>query len=307
MSIEFHQERSLVRRIKNHTDGTTFLFGAAFSQAHNGGPGISSVEGVLDYIENYVKEKDDPQDLIDYHEELDGASAQEKYQKAFSIIASFYGQRAVNGIIRRVIESNMDEDGNHLIPQAIKDFVSGIKNNNFSVSNIITTNFDTLLEEEFKNQGIPCNSFSVVSDTQLQENINSNINIYHLHGIWNMGDTMHTTTQLQQSRARIEMSLQSLVGDDLVVVMAYGGWEDSFTRALATVVINSTSEYDILWSFFEPDPAKIEYSRKDLFDTLDDAISRGRVQFYLGIDCNSVFDKLGKVTSFKKKEQRNAN
>ncbi|MBF4355020.1 SIR2 family protein, partial [Vibrio anguillarum] len=102
------------------------------------------------------------------------------------------------------------------------------------------------------------------------------------------------------------MSLQNLVGDDLVVVMAYGGWEDSFTRALATVVINSTSDYDILWSFFEPDSAKIEYSRRDLFDTLDDAISRGRVQFYSGIDCNSLFDKLGQVNEIKKKELRNA-
>ncbi|MCV3265126.1 hypothetical protein OGZ01_31705 (plasmid) [Vibrio harveyi] len=69
-----------------------------------------------------MKEKDDPQDLIDYHEELDGASPQEKYQKAFSIIASFYGQRAVNDIIRRVVESNIDEDGNHRIPQAVKGF-----------------------------------------------------------------------------------------------------------------------------------------------------------------------------------------
>jgi len=115
---------------------------------------------------------------------------------------------------------------------------------------------------------------------------------------------MHTTTQLQQSRARIEMSLQNLVGDDLVVVMAYGGWEDSFTRALATAVTNSISEYDILWSFFESEAPKIEYSRKDLFETLDDAISRGRVQFYKGIDCNSVFDKLGQVNELKKKELR---
>ncbi|EOG9061915.1 SIR2 family protein [Vibrio fluvialis] len=305
MSVEFHPERSLVRRIKNHTDGTTFLFGAAFSQAHDGGPGIPGVEGVLRFIEDYVKEKDDPQDLIDYHEDLDGASSQEKYQKAFSIVAGFYGQKAVNDIVRRVVESNIDDNGNHRIPQAVKDFVSGIKNGNFCANNIITTNFDTLLEEEFANQGIPCNSFSVVADTQLQENINSNINIYHLHGIWDKGDTMHTTTQLQQNRARIEMSLQNLVGDDLVVVMAYGGWEDSFTRALATVVINSTSEYDILWSFFESDPAKIEYSRKDLFDTLDDAIARGRVQFYSGIDCNAVFDKLGQVNELKKKELRN--
>ena len=307
MPIEFHPERSLVRRIKNHTDGTAFLFGSAFSQAYKGGPGIPNVEGVLDFIEAYVKEKDDPQDLIDYYDELAGVNGQEQYQKAFSIIASFYGQGAVNDIIRRVVKSNIDEYGNHRIPQAVKDFVSGIKNGNFSAGNIITTNFDTLLEEEFKNQGIQYNSFSVVSDTQLQENINSNINIYHLHGIWERGDTMHTTTQLQQSRARIEMSLQNLLGGDLVVVMAYGGWEDSFTRALSRAVINSTSEYDILWSFFESDPAKIEYSRKDLFDTLDDAISRGRVQFYRGIDCNSLFDKLGHVNELKKKELRNAN
>ncbi|WP_318454463.1 SIR2 family protein [Photobacterium leiognathi] len=306
MAIEFHPERSLVRRIKNHTGGTTFLLGAAFSQTHNGGPGIPSVKGVLDFIESYVKEKDDPQDFIDYQEELNGTSPQEKYQKAFSIIASFYGQKAVNEIIRKVVESNIDKNDNHLIPQAVKDFVSGIKNNNFRVNNIITTNFDTLLEEEFQNQGIQCNSFSVVSDTQLQENINSNINIYHLHGIWDRGDSMHTTTQLQQSRARIETSLQNILGDDLVVVMAYGGWEDSFTRALATVVINSNSEYDILWSFFESEQAKIEYSRKELFDTLDDAISRGRVQFYHGIDCNSVFDKLGQVNEIKKKELKNA-
>lgn len=304
MPLEFHTERSLVKRIKNHKDGTTFLLGAAFSQAHNGGAGIPNVEGVLSFIEEYVREQDDPDDLIDYQNELEGVGSQEKYQQAFSIIAGSYGQKAVNEIVRRVVESNIDENGNHRIPQAVKDFVSGIKNNNFRVDNIITTNFDTLLEEEFNNQGIHVNSFSVVADTQLQNKVNDNINIYHLHGVWNCGDTMHTTSQLQQSRSRIEVSLQNLVGDDLVVVMAYSGWEDSFTRALAKVVTNSIAEYDILWSFFESEPAKIEYSRQDLFDTLEDAISRGRVQFYRGVDCNSTFEKLGQFSEVKKKEQK---
>jgi hypothetical protein len=302
MPLEFHNARSFVKRIKNHKDGTTFLFGAALSQARDGGAGIPNVTGVLNFIEQYVQAQDDPNDLIDYQEELNGVDPQEKYQQAFRIIAGSYGQNAVNEIVRSVVESNIDDKGKHLIPQAVKDFVSGIKNKKIRVNNIITTNFDTLLEEEFDNQGIHCNSFSVVSDTQFPNKVNDSINIYHLHGVWDKGDTMHTTSQLQQSRARIEMSLQNLVGDDLVVVMAYSGWEDSFTRSLATVVTNSNADYDILWSFYESKNAQIEYDRQELFTTLEDAISRGRVQFYSGIDCNSTFAELGHITELKKKE-----
>ncbi|WP_232610306.1 SIR2 family protein [Photobacterium phosphoreum] len=307
MPLEFHLERSLVKRIKKHKDGTTFLFGAAFSQAHNGAAGIPNVTGVLQFIEEYLQKQDDSEDLADYQEELEGVAPQEKYQQAFRIIAGSYGQKAVNEIVRSVVESNIDDNGNHIIPQAVKDFVSGIKNKNFRVDNIITTNFDTLLEEEFTNQGIDYNSFSVVADSQLPKKVNKNINIYHLHGIWDKGDTMHTTSQLQQSRARIEMSLQNLVGDDLVVVIGYSGWEDSFTRSLATVVTNPNANYDILWSFYESEPAKIEYDRQDLFASLEDAISRGRVQFYCGIDCNTTFEKLGHISELKKKELKRTN
>jgi hypothetical protein len=84
--------------------------------------------------------------------------------------------------------------------------------------------------------------------------------------------------------------------------MAYSGWEDSFTRSLATVVTNSKADYDILWSFYESTNDKIEYDRRELFTTLEDAISRGRVQFYSGIDCNTTFNNLGRITELKKKE-----
>ncbi|MCF2825716.1 MULTISPECIES: SIR2 family protein [unclassified Pseudoalteromonas] len=271
------------------------------SQANNGGAGIPNVEEVLGFIEDYVRKQDDLEGLTDYQEALSGVKPQDKYQQAFSIIAGSYGQGVVNEIIRNVVESNIDANGNHLVPQAIKDFVSGIKNNNFKVNNIITTNFDTLLEEEFDNQSIPYNSFSVVADTQFQNKVNDNINIYHLHGRWDQGDTMHTTSQLQLSRSRIEMSLQNLVGSDLVVIMAYSGWEDSFTRSLATAVTNTVANYDILWSFYESEAARIEHARQDLFSTLEDAISRGRIQFYCGVDCNTTFAQLSQVSEFKKK------
>ena len=132
--------------------------------------------------------------------------------------------------------------------------------------------------------------------------LNDNINIIHLHGVWDRGDSMHTTTQLQSDRKRIETSLQNLISDQTVVIMGYSGWEDSFTRSLAASVINNKSEYDLLWCFFEANDAVIEKDEKELFNKLGDAIRRGRIQFFKEIDCNSVFALLSKVSELKKKE-----
>ena len=192
MPIDLHLERVLVKRLKNNQGGATFLFGSAFSQNHNGA-GIPNVEGVLEFIEKFAEERDF---LEEYHEDAAGVAAKDRYQEAFNSVAGYSGQNSVNEIVRRVVESNIDEHGEHRIPQAVKDFATGVKNKNYRVTNIITTNFDTLLEEEFKAQGIRYNSYSIVSDTQLPEPANDSINIYHLHGIWDRGDTMHTTNQL---------------------------------------------------------------------------------------------------------------
>lgn len=180
--------------------------------------------------------------------------------------------------------------------------MTGVKQGCFKVENIITTNFDTLLEEEFKNQNIPVNSISIVADSHIQENYNDNINIIHLHGIWDKGDSMHTKNQLQTCRERIEISLQNLINDQTVVIIGYSGWKDSFNRSLATAVINNKSGYDLLWCFFEKTDAVIEKNEEALFRQLSDAISRGRIQFFNGIDCNSVFSKLSAISELKKKK-----
>lgn len=301
MTISFYNEKILVSRLNKSKKSTTFLFGAAFSQFTDGA-GIPNVDGVLKFIEDFAGEND----LLD--EFVEGSQAftsKDKYQESFNLIAGLCGQNAVNEIIRQVVKSNADEQGKQRIPQSVKDFVTGVKNENFPVENIITTNFDTLLEDEFTNQGIPFNSFSVVGDTQLHDGGNGNINIIHLHGVWDKGDSMHTTSQLQSNRERIEVSLQNLISDQTVVIMGYSGWEDSFTRSLASTVINNKSEYELLWCFFESNDADIEKYQVELFNKLRDAITRGRIQFFKGIDCNSVLAKLSKVSALKKKETLN--
>ncbi len=303
MSISFYDERILNIRLKKNNKGSTFLFGAALSQVTNG-VGIPNVEGVIEFIEEYAIEQE-----VDelYFEEAKGFSEQDRYQQAFSLIAGLCGQESVNEIIKRVVESNLDENGKHRVPKAVKDFITSIKNGNIVVNNIITTNFDTLLEEEFNNQGISVNSFSVVADTQLPNDINDNINIYHLHGSWERGDSMHTNNQLQSNRDRIETSLQNLIGNQSLVVMGYGGWDDSFTRSLASAVINTQLNYNILWCFYQGNNAVIEQREAPLLNRLNDGISRGRIQLYKGVDCNKVFATLAQVSAIKKRqiEQRN--
>ncbi|MBD1574087.1 SIR2 family protein [Vibrio sp. S17_S38] len=298
MSVSFYDERILNIRIKNNSKGSTFLFGAALSQITDG-VGIPNVESVLEFIDEYAIE----QEVYDhYFEEAHSFSEQDRYQQAFSLIAGLCGQESVNEIIKRVVESNIDENGRHRVPKAIKDFVASIKSGNIVVNNIITTNFDTLLEEEFRNQEIQFNSFSVVADTQLPNDVNDNINIYHLHGSWERGDSMHTTNQLQSNRDRIETSLQNLIGNQSLVVMGYGGWDDSFTRSLASAVINPQLSYNILWCFYEGNSAVIEQREAPLLNSLNDGMSRGRIQLYKGIDCNKVFATLAQVSAIKKRQ-----
>jgi hypothetical protein len=303
MTISFYNENILVSRLNKSAKRTTFLFGAAFSQITDGA-GIPNVDGVLKFIEDFADEND----LLDeYVESSQAFTSKDKYQESFNLIAGLCGQDAINEIILRVVKSNADEQGKQRIPQSVKDFVTGVKNEKIPVNNIITTNFDTLLEEEFTNQGISVNSFSVVADTQLYDEVNGNINIIHLHGVWEKGDSMHTTSQLLSNRERIEASLQNLISDQTIVIMGYSGWEDSFTRSLASTVINNQSKYELLWCFFESIDAVIEKQQVELFNKLRDAITRGRIQFFKGIDCNSVLAKLSKVSAFKKKRTTERN
>ncbi|WP_220496460.1 SIR2 family protein [Pseudoalteromonas sp. SG43-1] len=298
MMVDLHNKSILVSRLKKEKNGVTFLLGSAFSQITNGA-GIPNVDEVLKFIEDFANENG----LLDeYCKVSQTFSPQDRYQKSFSLIAGLCGQDAINEIIRRVVESNFDEDGKQQIPQAVKDFVSSVKNKNLHVKNIITTNFDTLLEEEFTNQGIHFNSFSIVADTQLDDEINSNINIIHLHGIWDRGDSMHTTSQLNSVRDRTETSLQELISKQTIAILGYSGWDDSFTRSLASTVINNKSNYNLLWCFFEANDAVIEKYQIALFNKLKDAITRGRISFFKGIDCNDVFKELSAVTELKKKE-----
>ena len=302
MSIQFFPENVLVQRLKSNTKGITFLFGSALS-AIKDGSGIPNVEQISEIIKQYASDCD----LLEYYmESIQTIDEKDRYQESFALLGAILGPDSTNDIVERVVKSNEDPDtGKQRIPQAVKDFVRCIKENKIKVNNILTTNFDTLIEEQFANEGIKYNSISIVSDSNIVDINNGDVNIIHLHGVWNKGDSMHTKNQLNSDRKLIEASLQNLLQNQSVVIMAYSGWIDSFTRSLASIVNNDQAKYNLAWCFYENNDAIIEKEAKELFETLTPAINRGRIQFFNGINCNSVFSKISVRSELKKKEISN--
>lgn len=300
MGLDYFNEKLLLRRLKSNENGT-FLFGSAIS-AIKDGVGIPNVSQVAEIIEDYAKELDL---FDDFKEHINSFNEQEKYQESFSFFSAIMGAASTREIIKRVVMRNYDiETGKHGIPKAIQDFVRSVKEKKIKVKNIITTNFDTLIEEQFKNEGIDYNSISIVSDSNILNNSNGFINIIHLHGVWNEGDTMHTKNQLESKRDKIEASLRNFLAEQHVVVMAYSGWVDSFTRTLANIVNDDKAEYNLAWCFYQAESGVIDRNAKGLIESLTPAINRDRIQFFKGIDCNNVFANLLSEVDSKKKESK---
>jgi hypothetical protein len=107
------------------------------------GKGIPGVDRASDFVLDYIKEKNDEDD---YYEYIGSKTSQEKYQHSMKYISDTFGQNAVNDIITKVVRSNIDESsGKSYIPPAVKGLAKIIEAG--KILTILTTNFDTLIEE----------------------------------------------------------------------------------------------------------------------------------------------------------------
>ncbi|EPU3936689.1 SIR2 family protein [Morganella morganii] len=297
MHIDFSDEKALLRRIKN-SDHVSFIFGSALSAKYDD-IGIPNVNEMTQMAIDYINESGQ-EDIDDYNLFMANNNSDNKYQETFHFIINNYGIDIANQIIKQAILSNVDKlTSEHKVTKPINDLAEKIKDNTLIVDHIITTNFDTLIEEGFKQKGIPFNGISIVSDSNINENNNNLPNIIHIHGSWDRSDTMHTKSQLNNNREKIESSLKRILNKNIIIVIGYGGWEDSFMRSISGVLNDDKAKYSILWCFYESDELKIK-SNTLFFSSLKDAISRGRITFYKGIDCHTFFEKLKKKTGLIK-------
>lgn len=76
------------------------------------------------------------------------------------------------------------------------------------------------------------------------------------------------------------------------MVVAYGGWDDVISTALANCFNDMQFEGSIRWCFYSDDESAVRVQNQALFDKFAPGINTGRIQFYRGIDCHVIFDKM---------------
>lgn len=294
----FSNSTSLRDRLKEDKRPITFVLGSAISRKINGS-GVADVTDIVSHLRNIIKEKNRTEK---YNTFLTENGLPDEYKSLFEYVAIAESQNRINEIIRELVISNIDKDtGKHKIPSAVSDFTSAIINQEYNVANIVTTNFDTLIEESFLESSVKTNSFTMVSDSHLPEGHNSDMNIFHIHGKWDRNDSMHSHSQLNVDRKKLEGSLHELFLNTSVVIMAYSGWEDSFMRTLSNIVNHPNADYNIAWCFYQNANDAIEKSFGSWFEKLESAQSRGRIQFFKGIDCTTFFKVEQPANEQKKK------
>ncbi|MCK0128171.1 SIR2 family protein [Erythrobacter sp. F6033] len=311
--IRFYDEDALLYRLHEgvgeSNKGVVFVVGAPITAPTDEHSGVTDVEGVVDLIREEFSSK--PAQIKKLENDL--AKHENRYQAAFDFLVSRRGQDAANRVVKRAVSTalivNTDKASSDTISGLDTSQLQSFENdpNLWSINEgvnalsklivdypspfgnaIITSNFDPLLEIAIQKNGGNAWRTTLSSDGSLFDSQARGCQVIHMHGFWHGSDTLHTPTQLLQDRPQLANDFLKIVADKIVVVMAYGGWNDIFTEALRTAVKNKNILPEIIWTFFSKEPIITE----DLRRTLEPGIAKGRVTLYAGIDCHSFLPKL---------------
>ncbi|HEY3490532.1 MAG TPA: SIR2 family protein [Candidatus Deferrimicrobiaceae bacterium] len=304
-----HPKEALISAIDVTRKPVAFLVGAPFS-ADNNGKGVPDVIRMLDIVREVILETI-PSEIARYDKEIEGKIGPIAYQAAMSWLQANVHQDAVNAVVRRAVlrscldiasiggpnEPTTDGDpANWFIPQGTKNLAALVCNSNPRYQGpILTPNFDPLLSLAIREYGKRPSRRVLDTDGSLPREIEEEPDVrsvVHLHGYWRGSDTLHTPTQLHSPRPKLKAALQHLLRKHLLVVVAYGGWDDVFTTALSELLHDDQAEIDVLWCFRETDSEIVRSKYKRFLDSVAPAIVRGRFRGYGGIDCHSIFAEI---------------
>lgn len=294
---------------RNKSKKIVFLLGAPFSAPRANKNGVPDVDGVIDLIRQEFS--GDENSISDLESQLRG-SAKNAYQAAMGFLQARRGQDVVNKIITHAVlmarttynrdeaqSLSLDESGlksvdeNHAewqLSAAHIQLAALIRTYPDSFGSVIlTTNFDPLIEKALDREGVNYYTTKLSRDGDLAQTRSSGCHVVHLHGYWHGSDTLHTARQLTQHRPRLKASLAHILRDSIVVVVAYGGWDDTFTRTLIEVATEDAAKPELIWTFFNDRTQDIISSNQRRLEEIAPAIDRGRVTLFKGIDCDELF------------------
>lgn len=307
----FHNYDVLLERVANSSREIIFFFGSALSLPESeGAPGVPSVTGILSLVETMLM--DTPSAFAPVRDQPDVGAA---YQKAFQQLQAYQGQDAANEVIRRAVfksrkltpsQANtqgtldlnacraLDDDfaGWHLRPSLIALGKLLANHSGRLGKTVLTTNFDPLIQTAIRTAHGMYIRTTMHVDGSLNQSEGPGIQIVHLHGYWYGTDTLHVPTQIGSRRNQLKRSLERLLQNRTLVVMGCGGWDDIFMSSLSDLVSDTELNPDVLWTFYESDDDVIRNKYAHVFTKLMPAMSRGRAQFYAGVDLHVFLPQL---------------
>jgi hypothetical protein len=310
-SPTFHNYDVLLERVVNSSREIIFFFGSALSLPESeGAPGVPSVAGILSLVEAALM--DTPSAFAPVRDQPDLGAA---YQKAFQQLQAYRGQDAANEVIRRAVfksrkvtpsQANtqgildlnscraLDDDfaGWHLRPSLIALGKLLANHSGRLGKTVLTTNFDPLIQTAIRTSHGMYIRTMMHDDGSLSQSEGPGIQIVHLHGYWYGTDTLHVPTQIGSRRNKLKRSLERLLQNRTLVVMGCGGWDDIFMSSLSDLVSDTELNPDVIWTFYESDEDIIRSKYAHVFTRLAPATSRGRAQFYAGVDLHVFLPQL---------------
>lgn len=309
--IEIGDLAALKRRIKRGKS-LSFLVGAPFSWDQ--GQGVPPVTGFIDIIRERVA-REGPEYSQALKTELASASEAQRYQSAMSFVYRNLDADAVEEIVRTAVTKarvpgspalphNASLDGEPeewLISRAQRNLARLMKIDPVQFRGpVFTTNFDPLIGLALKQQKIHSNVVGVPLDGSIGAQISMSpeqVNVFHLHGYWRDSATLHRPQQLLADRPQLQTSLARLLEKTNLVVMAYSGWDDIFTEAIARCLASEAFKGVVTWCFYNDVPAVVREGNIELFEKFAAGISSGRIEFFCGVNCHTFFDEvLGEVS-----------
>lgn len=281
-----------------------FVLGSPLTAPHGTSSGVSGVEDIVNSVRAEFANDKNASSKLDH---LLASDTQHPYQSAFEFLIGRRGQTEANQLIRRAvlkarksIVAGAESGGDSALERLEKDvdgwaLPNGVKALGEICTQyqevfgnvILTTNFDPLIEIAIDKCGGGFYTSMTHGDGNIAQTTSSGTNIVHLHGFWRGSDTLHTPQQLASPRVQLQNSLSNLIKNSLVVVLAYGGWDDVITQSLSSAVADDTAYPEIIWAFYSSSSQDIEVKNAKLLGQLQPGILRGRVNLYQGIDCHN--------------------
>jgi hypothetical protein len=282
-----------------------FLVGAPLSLKD--GIGVPGVSEILDFVRDEIRGRA-AFSLPNFETALSGKTGGDAYQEAMKWLGSKMGQDAINDVIKTAVlrarkaglgEPPKGKDGepdDWNIPAGTAGLAElAARGGEKFLGPILTTNFDPLVSLAIHKAGGHAVRQVLTGDVTLVGAAADNPGIcpvVHLHGFWRDSDTLHTQAQLTNSRPKLAKSLQRLLQRRTLIVAAYGGWEDFFTKALVELMNDEQAPLDVIWCFYEANADKVKSQHGKLLAALEPAIVMNRFRAFGGIDCHSIFGEI---------------